>query len=98
MNSTPSYKVNIGQIARTILYEDSQGVICFCFEIEKSKEPSKGEWTVFLGRQALTGDGRKVISPIGPQHGRIELALERAKEYLLSRGYQVKLSPDECGE
>jgi hypothetical protein len=95
MDSIPDYKVSVGQIARTLLYEDSQGTICFCFDIEKSKEPTKEEWTVFLGHQALTGDGKKVISPVGSQRERIDLAFERAKKYLLSRGYQVVISVDE---
>ena len=56
MNSASSYKVSVGQIARTLLYEDAHGTLCFCFDVEKSKEPAKGEWTVFLGHQALTGD------------------------------------------
>jgi hypothetical protein len=91
MNPMPNYKVSVGQIARTLLYEDSQGTICFCFDIEKSKEPIKEEWTVFLGRQALTGDGKQVINPVESQRARIDLAFERAKEYLLSRGYRVEL-------
>lgn len=95
MNSTSDYKVSVGQIARTILYEDSQGAICFCFDIEQSKEPARGEWTVFLGRQALTGDGKIVIDPVGAQCERIDLAFKRAKEYLLSRGYQVVISVGE---
>jgi len=93
MNSI-EYKISPGKIARTLLYEDSQGTICFCFDIEKSKQTTKEEWTVFLGRQALTGDGKKLIMPIGPQRERIDLALERAREYLLSRGYHVVISSD----
>jgi hypothetical protein len=95
MNSTSDYKVSVGKIARTLLYEDSQGTICFCFDVEKSKAPTKEEWTVFLGRQALTGDGKKVINPIGSQYERIGLAIERTREYLLSRGYKVIVSNDE---
>jgi hypothetical protein len=95
MSSIPDYKVTVGQIARTLLYEDSQGMICFCFDIEKSKEPTKEEWTVFLGHQALTGDGKKVVNPVGVQRERIDWAFEKAKEYLLSRGYKVVISVDE---
>jgi hypothetical protein len=84
MNSASSYKVSLGSIARTILYEDSQGVIRFSFDFDTSK----GQNLLILERPAN--------DPIGTiEQSRIDLAFERTKQHLLKQGHQVKIWPDE---
>lgn len=79
MSSSSEYKVNVGAIARTLLYEDSRGTIRFTFDIDTSK----GEKTIILERPA-----KRLPEAEQP---RINLAFERTKQYLLSRGYQVEV-------
>ncbi|MDQ6630999.1 MAG: hypothetical protein M3Y82_04480 [Verrucomicrobiota bacterium] len=80
MNSTPEYQVRLGSIARTILYEDSQGAIRFTFEWETIKDQT----TIFLEWPSK--------SLIETEQLRINLAFERIKKYLIARGYKVESS------
>jgi hypothetical protein len=80
MNSGSGYRVDFGKIARTILYEDSKGTLCFTFDADSSTKPQ----TVFLERQS-----NAQLNP--DEQLRIDLALNRTKEYLHSCGYQVQV-------
>jgi hypothetical protein len=80
MNSNPDYKISVGEIARTFVYEDSQGRIRFTFDLETTD----GKKLVFLERP-----GKSLIEL---EQVRIDLATERTKHYLVSRGYQVEIS------
>jgi hypothetical protein len=98
MEPSADYKVTFGKIARTLLYEDSQGVIRFGFVVGPSKEPSKGKWTVNLERPSAASKGIDTIEDEQlrmAEQKRLELAFERTKKYLASRGYQVKVWPDD---
>src|SRR5262249_31468593 len=93
MNEDPKYKVDFGRIARTLIYEDSQGALCFCFDIDPLKDPSTGKWTLLLGSQALSADGSEVIRPRSPsEHIWIKTAFERTWQFAVSCGYNVELS------
>jgi hypothetical protein len=94
MKLTPEYQVRPGRAARTIIYEDQGGSLCFCFDFFPSRNPARGKWTVELGRQALIGDGTRTPPLIEECRPRVELAIERIKQYLLSRGYQIEDSSD----
>jgi hypothetical protein len=77
MSSASGYRVKFGNIARTLLYEDSKGTILFTFDVGPLAKPQ----TLFLER------GNKALDQDEQQ--KIDLALERTKEYLVSCGYQV---------
>ncbi|MDB6016685.1 MAG: hypothetical protein JWR19_1174 [Pedosphaera sp.] len=79
MNSNSDYKVSVGRIARTLLYEDAQGTIRLGFDVDTSD----GKKLVILERP-----GKSLIEA---QQLRIDLAFERAKQYLISRGYTVEV-------
>ena len=74
------FKVSVGPIARTLLYEDAEGTIRFTFDVETIS----GKNTVFLDRP-----GRVLIAA---EQRRIDQALTRTRDYLLSRGYEVELA------
>jgi hypothetical protein len=79
MTSAPDYKISFGAVARTLLYEDSEGTICFTFDVDTIK----GQQTIILERYWK--------SMIESEQLRIDFAFERAKEYLASRGYKVEI-------
>jgi len=84
MNSTSDYKVSLGRIARTLLYEDPQGTIRFGFDFDTAN----GQNILILERPA--NDPKGTI-----EQSRIDLAFERTKQHLLKEGHQVKIWPDE---
>jgi hypothetical protein len=96
--SSTDYKVSFGRVARTLIYEDSSGVICFGFDVSPSEEVSKGKWMIGLERPL---DEFKRIARMGDEQlravwqKRLDLAFERTKQYLVSCGYLVKIWPDE---
>jgi hypothetical protein len=79
MTPTSDYKVSFGRIARTLIYEDSKGTLCFTFDVDTSN----GKNTLILERM-----GKSLIEA---EQSRFDLALERAKQYLLSRGHEVEV-------
>ncbi len=91
MNSTQEYKIQFGRIARTLLYEDSQGAIRFTFDCSLGRGPN-GKYIVELDHPSLV---LKRINSIEDEHlrmaerQRMDLAIERTKQYLLSCGYEI---------
>jgi hypothetical protein len=79
MTSISDYKVSVGRIARTLIYEDSQGTILFTFDVDADPKSK----SVILERK-----GKSLIEA---EQLRINMAFERTKEYLLSCGYQVEI-------
>jgi NDP-sugar pyrophosphorylase family protein len=79
MSPRPDYRVNFGRIARTLLYEDSEGTISFTFEL--SEQGSKTHF--LLEGRVDKGDSRE-------QQARRNLAFERASQYLISGGHKVE--------
>ena len=79
MTSSSKYKVSVGSIARTLLYEDSDGTIRFTFDIDTSK--TEGIIILELPRK----------NSIHTSQERFNLAVERVRQYLLSRGYRVDI-------
>ena len=73
MTSTLDYKVSVGRIARTLIYEDSKGTLCFTFDVDPSPEAK----TIIL-----EPFGKSLIEA---EQLRIDMALDRVKQYLLSR-------------
>ena len=78
MKTSADYKVSLGDIGRTVLYEDAQGTIRFTFDVETSNGQNK----IILERGKT--------STVEAERLRTNLASERTKQYLLSRGYQVE--------
>jgi hypothetical protein len=92
--SPSEYKVSFGQVARTILYEDSFGTLCFVFDVSPSIIECEKEWTFTLNKAPLTlANGRTVRyerdSPFDQE--RAETALRRIEEWASSRGYYVSV-------
>lgn len=86
MSSTTDHSVRFGSIARTLIYEDHEGLLYFAFDLDAEKNPQTGKWTLYLERGALDADF-KVVKPEPP---RVDAAWERTKSYLLSCGYDVR--------
>ncbi len=86
------FKVSFGKIARTLVYEDALGAFCFAFEVSPAEDQSQGEWNLYLGRQGLTLDGRKIAIQTETEQERVALAWKRAKQYASSQGYRVDVA------
>jgi len=88
------YKVYLGSIARTLLYEDSEGIIRFAIDFDTSENPNililERPGSV-LSRKAPISDEELRVT----ERARINLAFERTKEHLLAEGRRVKVWPDE---
>lgn len=77
--SSSEYKVSVGAIARTLIYEDSKGILVFTFDTDTSKP----ETTIILERP------RTKLTEF--EQSRMDLAFERTRQYLFSCGYQVEI-------
>jgi hypothetical protein len=74
------YKISMGPVARTLVYEDSSGALRFTFDVETANNKT----TIFLDP--------KMKTIIQSAQARIDLAYERTKQYLVSRGYEIGLT------
>jgi hypothetical protein len=81
------FKVSFGNVARTIVYEDIYGVVCFAFDISPSEDNAIVKWSLQIGHQSLTREGSML--KCAPE--RVKIALERIKEFATSRGYLVEI-------
>jgi hypothetical protein len=88
------YKVYLGGLARTLLYEDSEGIVRFGFDFDTSENPNililerPGS---ILSQKEPTPDEQLRTT----ESARINLAFERTKQHLLAKGHRVKVWPDE---
>jgi hypothetical protein len=79
MSDSDEYNVILGTVARTILYRDAIGTLTFTFDVDSVN----GQNIVILDPHSK--------SLIECEQVRINLAFERIKKYLISRGYKVEL-------
>ena len=79
MSGTEDYNITLGTVARTILYRDAIGTLTFTFDVDLVN----GQDIVILDPHSK--------SLIEAEQLRINLAFERIKEYLISRGYKVEM-------
>jgi hypothetical protein len=92
--NSSDYKIRLGPIARTLLYEDSQGIIRFTFDFDTSDGKN-----ILILEQPVSNVKR--IESIeneqlqAAEQSRVSFAFERTKQYLLAQGHQVKVWPDE---
>ena len=91
MSPAADFTVCFGRTARTLVYEDVLGTVCFTFDISPAKDQSTGKWNLHLGNQAFLPDGKRLECQTPAEYERVRLALEKVKEYASSRGYQVEL-------
>jgi hypothetical protein len=82
-----NHKVSFGRTARTLVYEDHEGRLLFAFEISPARKPEQGEWLIQFGTP-LPEQGKTIEFPLSKD--RLSFAIEKTKEFLLSRGYQVE--------
>jgi len=85
MNPIEKFAVSFGQIARTLVYQDHEGTLVFCYDVAPPIAPET-KWTVYLGEQALSGDSKSIIPP----SPRTQIGFERTSDYLVSCGYTVQ--------
>ena len=77
------FKVVFGKIGWTLLYEEPQGHLIFVYELgEKEKQ-------MILARIPVQDEVE--ANPYWHDQSRIDVALERAKAFLISRGYDVQI-------
>ena len=79
--SSSNFTVKFGKYARTLEYDEPQVHILFTFDVVSKDD--KSVWTVCLEHHA----------PETPRGARYDIAFERTKQYLESRGYKVEI----CG-
>ena len=79
MSTTPDYKISFGSIARTLIYEDARGTVLFTFDVDTEN-----------GRNCiiLEPPSRELIEA---EQLRQDLALQRVKQHLVSKGYDVEV-------
>ncbi len=94
MTEASSFGIRFGKTARTLVYEDAIGSICFAFDLSPAEGSRHGKWNLQLGDRALTLEGGDVECRADPERDRIRVARERVVEYAKSRGYIVE--PDKC--
>ena len=85
-----SYSVSFGRTARTMIYEDSQGVLVFTFDVRPAPDSDKTRWILSLDRRPMTADHRSVVVTTEHQQKRIDEAVERTAGHALSCGYLVE--------
>ena len=79
MSSPADYNVSFGrEVARTLLYEDSQGTILFTFDLSDK------------GSNTLSLEGRVEKGAPPDKQARRNMAFERATQHLVSSGYKVE--------
>ena len=77
MKVDPEYNVRLGGVARTIFYEDTQGSICFTFDVETVN----GQATIILERGPET--------TVESERLRRNMASDKITQYLIGCGYKV---------
>lgn len=89
INKRGGYKVGFGRTAGTFVYEDNEGTIVFYVGISPAVNPERGKWMIELGHPR-TREG-KLLQITSSQASRVSFALDKTKEFLLSRGYQIQV-------
>jgi NDP-sugar pyrophosphorylase family protein len=79
MGSSSDYQVSFGPIARTLLYEDSDGTVKFTFDTIGEKKP-----------KGLYLEGRIEEGATADLQARRDVAFKRSAAFLRSRGYEVQ--------
>ena len=73
-----------------MIYEDSQGVLVFTFDVRQFSDSDNSRWILTLDRRPLTKDHRTVVVITKNQRKRIDEAAERTAGYAQSCGYIVE--------
>ncbi len=101
MCHSDEYEIVLGRIARTILYKDGEGGLCFCFDLDPTEAQRNDRLTVYLSEgprigEVVEGGGFESSKTefLNPECERAVLAFERVKKWFLERGYQVELDSD----
>ena len=77
------HRVSFGKIARTLIYEDSLGSVLLTFDIGDKIQSAQN--TIILEHPGRSSPGN--------DDQRIRTAMDRAREYLVSCGYNVEIYP-----
>jgi hypothetical protein len=78
MNQPSQYTVKWGHVARTVIYQDSDGEILFTWDAS-----DKGQKRIVLEHHA----------PEIPRGSKYNIAFERTKQYMESCGFNVEVYP-----
>jgi len=84
-----SYKIALGRIARTILYEDAVGQMTFTFDFEHIEGTEPKRWRAFLEVKRTLAD---LPDGESAERSRLLKAIDRTKVWLESRTYAVVLA------
>jgi hypothetical protein len=90
MDASSQYTVSFGRVARTMIYEDTQGVLVFTFDVRPAPDSNTKRWILSLGRRPLTEDHQMVVASTENERRRVDEAAGRTLGYALSCGYIVE--------
>jgi hypothetical protein len=80
-----NFKVNFGRVGRSLIYEDDSGTLLFSFDFA---EPDGKR--IIIYKAELTSDLKPIPSVLlEDEQSRLQLAHERVKQYVVSRGYKL---------
>lgn len=82
----------LGQIARTLVYEDSMGTLLLTFDVGPTEQQSREISTLFLSRQSLVEIGGKHVSYFADtkfERERIAASSDRVRQYCAFRAFFV---------
>jgi hypothetical protein len=89
-----SFSISLGNMERTLRYEDAFGTILFSFDVDTT---GKRNFVILerplnrLDEIDTVNDERKRTA----QRERVNAAFDRTREHLVQQGHEVKIWPDE---
>jgi hypothetical protein len=89
VNDTQEYKIALGSIARTFVYEDGLGVIIFAFDVNPVIDKATNKYRIYIGDRGLGADYKMMDNLTASGRDRVTLARQRTREFAMSRGYLV---------
>jgi hypothetical protein len=92
MDEKADFSIGFGKTARTIVYQDCEGVLVFTFEASPVVNPHDRNWTLHLDRRPATADYKVLLVTTAAEHKRIDAAVLRVTAFAEVRGYVVEVT------
>ena len=92
MKNLLKFEVGFGKIARTIVYKDDRGILCFTFDISPAKDITTRKWKILLNRTPLIQENGKLKKMTTVDSDRASVALERVRKHVISLGYLIEIT------